>query len=207
MSDSIETAGGVPATNADEAAKLVAHGNQLLLRNAKPADAAGNFSQALQLAPELVSAHLGMAEANLALGVEPIARNAAHYVQQIAPGSLDADLAEALLLTMDRKFPEALEQVEKVTRAEPGYAYAHALRGYILRNMGNDYDGHLAEAKASRLASSTDIRTLFPPIVALPPTFAPTPSLADAQWQTQNQGAAQWQGVNPPPATPPQQQQ
>ena len=178
MNDAIETTGNAPTTHDDEAAKLVTKGNQLLLRAAKPADAAGSFSQALQLAPKLVSAHLGMAEANLALGTDAIARSAATYVKQLAPGTIDADLAQAILFTMDRHFPEALDQVEQVTRAEPGQAYAHALRGYILRSLGNDYDARLAEAKASRLASAPDLRGLFPhavPVAAttLTPSFTP----------------------------------
>ncbi len=175
MSDFIEATGNVQTQDADKAQKLVEQGNQLLMRQLKPADAAGNYAQALQLAPNLVGAHLGMAKANLALGAIPIARSAAEYVIHLAAGTDDSDLAQAILLSIDRRFPEALDQVEKVTRADPGNAYAHALRGYILRCLGNDYDARLAEAKASRLASTADLRPLFPPIVPAAPMIAPQP--------------------------------
>src|SRR5215469_2278844 len=120
MSDSIgtgpsgETTGNVQTQDAEKAQKLVDQGNQLLMRQLKPADAAGNYAQALQLDPNLVGAHLGMAKANLALGALPTARSAAEYVSHLAPGTGEGDLAQAILLSIDRRFPEALDQVEKV---------------------------------------------------------------------------------------------
>ena len=159
-----------------EAAQLATRGNELLLRQTRAAEAAGTFSQALQLAPNLLAAHLGMAEANFALGQFEIARMAAEYVVRLAPSTTDGAIAQALILCMDHTYPQALEVLDAAARTDPGRPYVHALRGYVLRCLRNDYDAALAEAKASRLASSVDLRSLFPRIELAapiaPPAFA-----------------------------------
>lgn len=154
-----------------QAAQLVAKGNDLFLRQTRAAEAAGTFSQALQLAPNLLAAHLGMAEANFALGQFQITRVAAEYVVRLAPDSTDGAIAQALLYCLNRQFPQAQELLDRTARADPGRPYVHALRGYVLRNLHNDYDAALAEAKASRLASSVDLRSLFPRIEAAAPVI------------------------------------
>ena len=182
MSDPYTSTGGPAAEQLAQAQALVARGDELLLRYTKSAEAAGAYSQALQLAPNLVSAHLGMAEANWALSAVSIARTAADYVIRLAPNTNDAKLAGAIVAAMDRQFPQALELSESVIREDAGNSYAHALRGYSLRSMGNDYDARLAEAKAARLSSSGDLRPLFPriePTPMFPPPFA-TPNGASA---------------------------
>lgn len=173
MSDLTNLSGDPQAGRQEEAQRLVERGNELLLRHVRPADAAGAYSQALQLAPELVSAHLGMAQANFALGQRDVARMAAEYVTRLAPGTRDAEIAQALMLTLDRKFQPALDLVEGIGRDDPGYSYAHALRGYILRCMRRDYEAALAEAKASRLMGSVDLRPLFPPVDLMAPASTP----------------------------------
>ncbi len=160
------------SATASEAAVLVERGQDLLLRRTQPAEAAGTFAQALQLDPQFVAAHLGMAEANFALGAFPIALQAAQYVQQIAPATPDADLANAIELVLTRRYPEALAALDRITRADPGKPYPHALRGHVLRQMHQDYDAALAEAKAARLASSSDIRHLFPRVEPRPAPVA-----------------------------------
>lgn len=156
-----------------QAVELVARGNELLLRQTKAADAAGAFAQALQLAPNLVTAHLGMAEANFALGQIPIARTAAEYVIRLAPDTLDAQIAQALILVIDRQFVPAVELLQEISRKDPGKPYIHALRGYVLRSQRNDYDAALAEAKAGRLSGAVDMRALFPRIEPVAPKFPP----------------------------------
>ena len=148
--------------NQAQAAALAAKGNEILLHGTRAAEAAGTFSQALQLDPTLLAAHLGMAEANFALGQNEVTRMAAEYVQRLAPGTVDAAIAQALLLCLTQDYPQAQTILDEAAQREPGRAYLHALRGYVLRCLGNDYDAALAEAKAARLASSVDLRSLFP---------------------------------------------
>ncbi len=163
MSEELSQSGaGLQSQRHDAAEQLVARAENLLWRHTRPADAAGTYAQALQLEPDLVSAHLGMAEANLALGGFTIARNAATYVMQLVPGSSDAQIAQAIILVIDHNYQGALDQLETVIHANPGRPYPHALRGYCLRSLRRDYDGALADAKAARLASAPDVRSLFP---------------------------------------------
>lgn len=162
-----------------QAVALVDQGNELLLRQTKAADAAGTFAQALQLAPQLVTAHLGMAEANFALGQSAIARTAAEYVVRLAPATLDAQIAQALIFVIDRQFTPALEVLDEIARKDPGKPYIHALRGYVLRSQRRDYDAALAEAKAGRLSGAVDMRPLFPriePVAPQMPSLAPVGS-------------------------------
>lgn len=175
--DSLATSGNVQTQSQIEAGQLVKKAENLLWRQNRPADAAGVYSQALQLEPDLVPAHLGMAEANLALGQFTIARNAADYVRRLAPETIDGALAQAILLVLDRQFPAALEALEAINRKDPGRAYAHALKGYVQRSLRSDYDAVLAEAKAARLAGAPDVRGLFPRVDPLPAiSQAPLPS-------------------------------
>jgi membrane associated rhomboid family serine protease len=172
----------------DEAEQLVARGNELLLHEKKAADAAGLYSEALELAPNLLGAHLGMAEANFALGQFAYTRAAAEYVQRLAPDTTDAAIAHALLLCLDRRYHQALEVLDQAARNDPGRPYLHALRGYVYRCLHNDYDAALAEAKAARLAGGVDLRALFPRIDRAAP-IAPAP-FADAPAPMPNGGTA-----------------
>ncbi len=174
MNDITSGTDNVQSERQAEAEQLAAKGKELLLHDTKAAEAAGTFSQALQLAPNLLAAHLGMAEANFALGQNEIARMAAEYVQRLAPGSNAAQIAQALLLCLDHKYGQAIEVADQLTRSDPGNPYVHALRGYILRCLRNDYDAALAEAKAARLAGAVDLRAIFPRIERAAPV-APLP--------------------------------
>jgi len=160
--------GQVQIGQQQQADELVRRADEMLLRQAHPADAAGIYAQALQLVPNLLAAHLGMAEANFALGQMGIAKTAAEYVMRIAPGTNDADVAQAIALSIDHNYLAALSILERLEKSDPGRAYAHGLRGYVLRNVQRDYDASLAESKASRLASSADFRSLFPPVQVAP---------------------------------------
>ena len=179
------------------AAQLVTKGDNLLWRQNRPAEAAGTYAQALQLEPDLVGAHLGMAEANIALGHLAIARDAAAYVQRLTPGTVDGELAQAINLVLDRQYTPALDLLDQITRSDPGRAYAHALKGYVNRALGRDYDGVLAEAKAARLASASDVRALFPRVDPAPAaTFAPTP-VNEPKRTAVAAGTTSWQPPSP----------
>jgi membrane associated rhomboid family serine protease len=160
-----------------DARTLVEQGEALLLKG-EVAEAAAEFNRAAQLEPSLAGAHLGMAEANLALGAFGVVYAACRQVQQLAPDTGDGALARAILSVLDRRYDVALRDLEMVESLQPGRAYAHALRAYCFRRLGNSYDANLAESKAARLSGSRELAKLFPPApdaaALIPPPPAPT---------------------------------
>src|SRR5260370_7947970 len=115
--------------------ELLAHGDTLL-RDNRSAEAAAEFARAVQQDASAVGGHVGLAEANLALGQYDIARQAAQYVLQLAPGTADAALAEAILAVLDHRYDVALEALEREIELDPTRADTHALRAYLLRPLG-----------------------------------------------------------------------
>lgn len=136
-------------------------GRTLLLQG-QAREAAVAFAHAVKIDPNLVAGHLGLAQANLALGSYGLVHMACRRVAELAPSGPDADLAQALLFVLDRRYDRAVDALERVTAEDPGRAYAHALRGYCLHRLGRDYEAALAEAKAARLAGNVDFAALFP---------------------------------------------
>ncbi|GCE47238.1 membrane associated rhomboid family serine protease [Thermosporothrix hazakensis] len=128
-------------------------------------EAALAYAHAAQAEPENPMVHLGLAEANLALRSYDIVRMACRRVQELQPqGGLEATLAQALLDLLDRRYERALSNVDKVLSEDPGIAYAHALRSYLLRIQGQDYDANLARARAARLSFGGRFEDCFPPM-------------------------------------------
>ncbi len=163
---------------------LLARGDTLL-REDRAAEAAAEYARAVQQDASAVGGHVGLAEANLALGQYGIAQQAAHYVVQLAPGTADAALAEAILAVLDRRYDVALEALEREIELDPTRAYTHALRAYVLRRLGRNYDAALSDARAARLSGKRDWETLFPrpaaysapmPIPAPPPSSSVVPA-------------------------------
>jgi membrane associated rhomboid family serine protease len=151
---------------------LIEQGNTLLIEGRVP-EAASAFSRAVQLDPSAPRAHLGVAEANLALGDLNVVSIACRHVLELAPDSADGALARAILLVLEHNYEAAVFELERVETLDPGRAYAHALRGYCLRQVGRNGDAALAEAKAARLSGNQDLRKLFPPVeVATPAAVA-----------------------------------
>jgi membrane associated rhomboid family serine protease len=145
-----------------------------LLWQGQASEAAAAFARALQLAPDLAEGHLGMAEANLALGSYGLVHMACRRALELEAAGPIGALANALLFILDRRFDRALEATDQAIAANPNQPYAHALRGYCLRRLGRDYEAALAEAKAARMSSNTDFRLLFPPV-------NPTPQAPESQ--------------------------
>jgi membrane associated rhomboid family serine protease len=154
---------------------LIEQGNMLLLQERVP-EAASAFSRAVELDPSAPRAHLGVAEANLALGDMNVVSIGCRHVLALDPNSADGALAQALLLILERRYDAAVVELERVEKLDPGRAYAHALRGYCLRQVGRNGDAALAEAKAARLSGNPDLKKLFPPVA----TAAPVPATATA---------------------------
>jgi membrane associated rhomboid family serine protease len=142
---------------------LVARGNDLLLKG-EYTEAAQDFSRAAQLDSANPAAHLGVAQANLALGSYGVVTIACQKMLEIAPQSADGLIAQAILFLLDRRYDAALSELDRADALTPGRPYIHAMRGYCLRRMGNTYDAQLAESKAARLAGMRGLDKLFPPV-------------------------------------------
>ncbi|HUY77213.1 MAG TPA: rhomboid family intramembrane serine protease [Ktedonobacterales bacterium] len=142
------------------------------LKEIEPRAAAALYAQAAQQDPTAVGAHLGLAEANLALGQFPIAVRASEEVLRLAPGTADAALAQAIIAVIERRYVDALSQLEVVAELDPPRAYAHALRGYCLRQLHQPYDASLAESKAARLSGTHGLNKLFPQVAPAPALVA-----------------------------------
>lgn len=133
-------------------------------------EAAIAYAHGAQLEPDNPMVHLGLAEANLALGNYGVVFQAARRVQELAPAkSVEAILAQALLDLLDRRYERALQSVNAAIEQDPSIAYEHALRSYLLRATGQDYDANLARARAGRLAYGAHFDNCFPP---LPSSYA-----------------------------------
>jgi membrane associated rhomboid family serine protease len=151
-----------------EARTLIEQGDALLLQG-QVTEAATAFSRAVELDQSVPHAHLGVAEANLALGAYNIVTIACRKVLELAPSSADGALARAILFTLDQRYDAAVFDLERVETLDPGRAYAHALRAYCLRKLGRNGDAALASAKAARLSGNRDLEKLFPADVAVMP--------------------------------------
>lgn len=125
-------------------------------------DAAIAYAHAAQLEPENPLVHLGLAEANLALGSYNIVQMACQRTQELAPSGPMHELAQALLTLLDRRYAQALQLTDSAIKEDPGNAYAHALRAYLLRANGQDYDAGLARSRASRLSFGGKFENCFP---------------------------------------------
>jgi len=127
-------------------------------------EAAIAYAHAAQIEPDNPLVHLGLAEANLALGAYDIVRMACQKTQELAPDGPMHDLAQALLDLLDRRYDQALQQTDAAIKNDPANAYAHALRAYLLRMTHQDYDAGLARSRASRLSFGGTFENCFPPV-------------------------------------------
>jgi membrane associated rhomboid family serine protease len=133
-------------------------------------EAAIAYAHAAQIEPDNPSIHLGLAEANLALGAYGVVFMACKKVQELQPEGVAATMAQALLNLLDRSYDRALQNLEAVIAEDPANAYAHAMRAYLLRITGQDYDAGLARSRAARLSYGGTFDNVFPPVE---PTRAP----------------------------------
>lgn len=150
-----------------ESSTLAEHAESLLLKG-QAREAADEYARVAALDPQGPGGHLGVAEANLALGQYGLAYAAARHVQQIAPQSTEALVARAILALLDRRYDVVLRELDQAALAQPGWPYIHAMRGYAFRRLGNSYDGSLAESKAARLSGNRELDQLFPKVEQLP---------------------------------------
>jgi membrane associated rhomboid family serine protease len=159
---------------------------QTYMENGKQALAQGQgreaaiaYAHAAQIEPDNPMVHLGLAEANLALGSYGVVYMACRKVQELQPqGGVESNMAQALLDLLDRRYDRALQDLETVISEDPGNAYAHAMRAYLLRINGQSYDAGLARARAARLSYGGHFENIFPPVE---PTNAPGYGATPAQ--------------------------
>jgi membrane associated rhomboid family serine protease len=163
---------------------LIEQGNSLLL-GGQVTEAAAAFSRAVELDQSAARAHLGVAEANLALGAYDIVSIACRHVLELSPDSADGALARAITFVLEGRFDAAVYDLERVETLDPGRAYAHALRGYCLRRIGRNGDAALAEAKSARLSGHQDLQKLFPPVPAATPAVPSGDNNAGYNYQQQ----------------------
>ena len=173
-----------------DASALIAHGDELL-KELHVNEAAAEYARAAQADPSAVGAHLGLAEANLALGQYGVTGMACQAVQRLAPNTADAAIAQAIEATMAGRFDAVLAALDRAIELDPPRAYAHALRGYALRQLRQSYDASLAESKAARLSGTHDLPKLFPPVNPVVPEVFATPPSAQAA-QTAAAGPRPW---------------
>jgi membrane associated rhomboid family serine protease len=129
-------------------------------------EAAIAYAHAAQIEPDNPFIHLGLAEANLALGAYGVVFMACKKVQELQPEGVAATMAQALLNLLDRSYDRALQNLESVITEDPANAYAHAMRAYLLRVTGHDYDAGLARSRAARLSFGGTFENVFPPTEA-----------------------------------------
>jgi tetratricopeptide (TPR) repeat protein len=133
------------------------------LASGQAREAAIAYAHGAQLEPDNPQVHLGLAEANLALGDDNVVQMACRRVQELQPtGGIEGMTAQALLDLLDKRYDRALQYIDAVISQDPSIAYVHALRSYLLRAQGQDYDANLARARASRLSYGGRFDNVFP---------------------------------------------
>ncbi len=161
-------------------------------------DAAIAYAHAAQIEPANPMVHLGLAEANLALGSYGVVYMACRKVLELQPqGGVESDMAKALLDLLDRRYDRAMQDLETVINEDPGNAYAHAMRAYLLRISGQSYDAGLARARAARLSFGGHFDNIFPPIES---TTTPAYNAIPAQSNVTDQARPNGQIVEGSPA-------
>ncbi len=136
-------------------------------------EAAIAYAHAAQLEPDNPQVHLGLAEANLALGSYGVVYMACRKVQELqSEGGPESTMAQALLNLLDRRYDRALQDVDAVISQDPGNGYAHALRAYLLRLNKQDYDAGLARSRAARLSYGGTFENVFPPVEPVSPGYS-----------------------------------
>ena len=144
-------------------------------------EAAIAYAHGAQMELDSPMVHLGLAEANLALGNYGVVQMACRRVQELQPtGGLEVVTAQALLDLLDRRYERALQNIDAAIDLDPSIAYAHALRAYLLRIMKQDYDANLARARAARLSYGGRFDNSFP-LVESGNNGASVPPISSAQ--------------------------
>lgn len=167
------------------------------------------YAHGAQIEPENAMVHLGLAEANLALGNNSVVEMACRRVQELQPtGGIEGMTAQAILDLLDKRYDRALQYADAVIGEDPSIAYVHALRSYVMRVKGQDYDANLARARAARLSYGGRFDGCFPPLEsrystgykpasAPPPLPASEPKAAPAPSKGERDSVPTWSRPGP----------
>lgn len=159
---------------------------RLALAQGQAREAAIAYAHAAQIESNDSAVHLGLAEANLALGDYAVVRMACNKILELQPhNGIEAKIAQALLDLLDRHYERALQSVDAAISEDPSIAYFHALRSYLLRAKGQDYDANLARARATRLSYGGRFDTCFPALET-PSRSSHDSTMQDQPYNTQN---------------------
>ncbi len=174
------------------------------LAQGKGREAALAYAHSAQIEPNNPQVHLGLAEANLALGSFDVVRTACRRVQELqSQDGTETKLAQALLDLLDHRYERALQNVDAAISEDPIIGYAHALRAYLLRANGQDYDANLARARATRLSYGGRFENCFPPLEVPkapgytgPSAYTPATQPAPASRATNGDSVPAWSRPN-----------
>ena len=137
------------------------------LSQGKGREAAIAYAHGAQLEPDNPQVHIGLAEANLALDNRDVVQMACRRVQELQPeGGIEGWTAQALLELLEKRYDRGLKSVDKAIEIDPTIGYLHALRSYLLRATGQDYDANLARARSTRLSYGGRFENCFPALKA-----------------------------------------
>jgi len=100
------------------------------------AEAAENFSRALQLDTNCLPARVGLAEAWRRLGRGEEAHQQATLALQQHPDEAEAHIEEAIILGLDHHYPEAVEHLRQALAREPDHPTAYQQLAACLAFMG-----------------------------------------------------------------------
>ena len=87
-----------------EVSTLLEQGDALL-KEGRTREAAATFARAVQINPNTVGGHLGIAESSFALGDFSVAAPASQHVQQLASTTADGAIARAILAVLANNIP------------------------------------------------------------------------------------------------------
>jgi tetratricopeptide (TPR) repeat protein len=107
-----------------------------LADDGRHAEAAENFSRALQLDPNSLPARVGLAEAWRRLGHRGEARQQAALALQQHPDEAEAHIETAVMLGLDRHYAEAVQHLLKALNKEPDHPTAYQQLAVCLAAMG-----------------------------------------------------------------------
>jgi membrane associated rhomboid family serine protease len=171
---------------------------RLVLAQGQAREAAIAYAHAAQIEPNDPAVHLGLAEANLALGDYAIVRMACNKIFELQPhNGMETKIAQALLDLLDQRYELALQNVDAAISEDPSIAYFHALRSYLLRANKQDYDANLARARATRLSYGGRFDKCFP-MLETPSSSSHNSATQEQPYNTQNETKGTERGENIP---------
>lgn len=170
------------------AQRAIEQGYQALSQG-QPRAASKAFHQALQEQPDNPAGWLGLAAFSLSTGSYTGVKRACQHVMTLQPaGGSEGTLATILLQIIDRRYDQALQQLQNYLVYENNNAYALALLGYLLQTMGDTTASEQAYTRAEQISGgrfANSFQAVTPPasspdteVAVAPPAQNPPPQQA-----------------------------